>query len=421
MEFASDPITLPFICSPPSGDSDSTSTLSRRTNPAFITSALENFSMFKNTSGRTIGDRLAGVYLKFTPSEPANILEIRRVFISTLRSDISQDGENGFIALLMEPVFVNYLKAMISIAIIDHLFEYKKFTRAAIMNPFELLFTPDFKIAPNKDAINGVFHMDSSYDNKVYQFSLTFVVPAGETIRGTTFVASSPYITGTTFVASSPDITGTTFVASSPDITTSRPSLSVAIQNGTTVLAKQFSKTNTELLWHSNPMSLKSSPEPRIFLPPEVLENGRVTDPKPIIFSELPATSSDISSELKAEISKSVVKTRTFCRIHHYRPEEFNINTRTNIFTTRAMNEKIIFDEAWLNAIIGFMESASRNIPMFEHSETTPDEITSALVNIGTKFGVGGLGRNKKKKHRTKKCRTNKKRRTKKRNNHRRK
>lgn len=403
MEFASDPITLPFICSPPSDDSDSTSTLSRRTNPAFITSALENFSMFKNTSGRTIGDRLAGVYLKFTPSEPANIFEIRRVYISTLMSDIGQDGPNGFIELLLVPEFVNYLKAMISIAIIDHLFEYKKFTRAAIMNPFELLFTPDFKIAPNKDAINGVFHMDSSYDNKVYQFSLTFVVPAGETIRGTTFVASSP------------------------DITTPRQSLSVAIQNGTTVLAKQFSKINTELLWHSNPMSLKeSSPQPRNFLPPEVLENGRVTDPKPIIFSELPVTSSSIDSQIKAEISKSVVKTRTFCRIHHYRPEEFDINKRTNIFTTKAMNEKIIFDEAWLNDIIEFMELASRNIHMFKHRETTPHEITSALVNIGTKFGVGGLGRNKKKKHRTKKCRTkkhrtNKKRRTKKRNNHRRK
>jgi len=348
--------------------------------------------MFKTHSGRDIRDRLAGVYLKFTPSNPA-ILEIRRVFIVTLRSDISQDGENGFIALLMEPIFVNYLKAMISIAIIDHLFEYKKFTRADIMSPFELLFATDFKIVPNNAAISGEFHMDSSFDNKVYQFSLTFVVPAGETIRGTTFVASSP------------------------DIKTPRPSLSFAIQNGTTVLAKQFSKNDTELLWHSNPISLEESSKPRKYLPPEVIDKGRITDPDPIIFSELPVTSSSIDSQIKAEISKSVVKPRTFCRIHYYRPEEFDIIKRTNEITTKAMNEKIIFDEAWLNDIIEFMESASGNIRMFEHGET-PDEITSALLDIGTKIGVGGFGKNKK--CRTKKRRT-KKRCTKKRKNHRRK
>ena len=404
---AVDPITLPFICSPPSGASDSTSTLSKRTNPAFIISALDEFSTFKNTSGMRIGDRLSGVYLKFTPSEPANILEIRRVHTVTLQSDISQDGPNGFIALLLVPEFVNYLKAMISIAIIDHLFEYKKFTRDAIMStPVKLLFATDFKTVPNNAAISGDFHMDSSFGNKVYQFSLTFVVPANETIRGTTFVAAADA------------------ASSSPDIRTPRemPSLSFAIQNGTTVLAKQFSKNNTELLWHSNPISLNESSNTRKYLPPEVLENGRVTDPKPIIFSEKPVTSSFIRPEFKAEISKSVVKPRTFCRIHYYRPEEFDIEKLTNTFTTQAMNKTLTFDGSWLDDIIQFMESAYPNIYGFEHGET-PDEITRALMSIGTKIGVGGLGRNKKhrtKKHRTKKHRT-KKHRTKKRNNHRRK
>ena len=400
MDGVLDPLTLQFICSPPSGASDSTSTLSKRTNPAFITSALDKFSTFKNElvlSGQKFRDRLAGIYLEFTPSaDAAKILEIKRVNIVALQSDINQEV---FIELLQYTEFVDYLKAMISIAIIDHLFEYKKFTRAAIMStPFKLLFATDFKIVPNNAAISGDFHMDSSFGNKVYQFSLTFVVPAGETIRGTTFVASSP------------------------DIETPRPSLSFAIQNGTTVLAKQFSENDTELLWHSNPILLnESSPQRRKYLPPEVLTVSRtVSQPDSITFSELPVTSSFILPEIKAEISTSVVKTRTFCRIHYYRPEEFDIKQRTNIFTTGAMNNKLTFDGAWLNAIIEFMESASGNIRMVEHGET-PDEITSALVNIGTKIGVGGLGRNKKKKHRTKKHRTNKKRCTKKRNNHRRK
>ena len=400
MDDHDDPLTLQFICSPPP-----TSTLSKRTNPAFITSALDEFSTYKIKSGRKFGDRLSGVYLKFTPSaDPAKILEIRRVHIMTFKSDIGQDGLNGFFALLTEPVFVNYLKAMISIAIIDHLFEYKKFTRADIMSPFELLFAPDFKIAPNSDAISGDFHMDSSIDNKVYQFSLTFVVPEGETIRGTTFVSASP------------------------DIITPRQSLSFAIQNGTTVLAKQFSKNDTEILWHSNPISLNEyssphSPQPRNFLPPEVLDkSGRIINPDTIIFNELPVTSSFIEPQVKAEISKSVVKTRTFCRIHYYHPNEFDIGKRTNQHTTEAMNKAMntYFGKEWLDYIINFMESASGNIHRFEHGET---EITSALVDIGTKIGVGGFGRNKKcrtKKRRTKKHRT-KKRCTKKRNNHRRK
>jgi hypothetical protein len=139
-----DPITSQFVCSAP----ESTATLAKHANPKFIVDALDEFARFKqtqNSMGNRINDRLAGLHMQFTPSGPP-ILE--RVNIMALEPDISQDGPFGFIDLLKNAPFVNYLKAMFSIALIDHFFEHKKFTREAMMTPAEILFANDFRTVP---------------------------------------------------------------------------------------------------------------------------------------------------------------------------------------------------------------------------------------------------------------------------------
>ena len=368
-----DPITSQFVCSAP----ESTATLAKHTNPKFIVDALDEFAIFKQNHAGLINDRLAGLHMQFTPSDP-KILEIKRVNIIALPTDISQDGLFGFFELLKNDQFVNYLKAMFSIALIDHFFEHNKFTREAMMTPAEILFANDFRTVPYDDTnkFNGGFHMDAITDISPYQFSLTFVVPPNETIRGTTFVSAS--------------------LDASLDAT--KPSLSLALQNGTTILAKQFTNDNRELLWHSNPIRLIG----------RSTRTHRPNDLSEIHFTEVPTTIQQIG-ELDAmhNISASVVQPRTFCRNHYYRIGIDGVDIGgwrhpINIDTTAAMNTALMpmLDAAWLEQIIAFMESNHRHVDQLR-CEETPSGIDAAILQMGQVIGVGGHN-----KRRNKRCNT---------------
>ena len=361
-----DPITAQFVCSAP----ESTATLAKHDNPAFVKQALDEFARFKQTKNsmwNQINDRLAGLHMQFAPSGH-QIVEIKRVNIIALETDILQDGPFGFIALLHNAPFVNYLKAMFSIALIDHFFEHKKFTREAMMTHAEILFANDFRTVPYDHAnkYNGGFHMDAISDISPYQFSLTFVVPTNETIRGTTFVSASKDAT--------------------------KPSLSVALQNGTTLLAKQFTNDNRELMWHSNPIQLIGQ-SPRTHRPNAPERNPRFLPD--IHFTEVPTTIQrmDVLDPMH-KISASVVQPRTFCRNHYYRIDDVVIgNWRhpINEYTTAAMNTALMpmLDAAWLEEIIAFMESNRARVDQLS-CEETPSGIDAALVEMGRVIGVGG-------------------------------
>jgi hypothetical protein len=377
-----DPITSQFVCSAP----ESTATLAKHANPKFIVDALDEFARFKqtqNSMGNRINDRLAGLHMQFTPSGPP-ILE--RVNIMALEPDISQDGPFGFIDLLKNAPFVNYLKAMFSIALIDHFFEHKKFTREAMMTPAEILFANDFRTVPydRTNKHNGGFHMDAISDISPYQFSLTFVVPTNETIRGTTFVSASKDAT--------------------------KPSLSVALQNGTTLLAKQFTNDNRELLWHSNPIQLIGQ-STRTHRPNAPVRNPHFLPE--IHFTEVPTTIQRMD-ELDAmhKIGASVVQPRTFCRNHYYRIDDVDIgNWRhpINQHTTAAMNAALMpmLDAAWLEQIIAFMESNRARVDQLSCASETPSGIDAALVEMGLVIGVGGDNKSRnarRNKRRSKRC-----------------
>ena len=279
--------------------------------------------------------------------------------------NISEIKADRFAILYQDARFIAYLKAIIAKALIDHFLVNRMLTRASIMaSNVDIMFSNDYY---KRQTTRFMVHMDVFEESEIHvdKFSLTFLVPQGVIIRGTTIMAAGKH---------------------SP-----KKSVSVPIMNGMSLLIKQF-HDKRELFWHSTPQHDSSAGERKY------IDN--------YTFDELPISTSSIPMETMTTIhaNTSSLDFRQLIRNAYLTiaPATIEASIKFQLQKKNKYSQKysqikneylsaLTFDQPWLDEIIAFVERVAATMPPpFNCPDGTHESVDEIIGAVGARWGVGG-------------------------------
>ena len=401
MEASFNPFTTPFACT-----LNQQSVFARYPNPDFIVRAFTNVEPIF-CEGEKESEGIPGMHIEFDPNgippspkkhkddsdddssddddSDKDAVRFMRISSIPLPRHVNDIKADRFTELCKDARFIAYLRAIIAKALIDHFLVNRMLTRESIMAfKVDIMFSNDYYKRPTTRVR---VHMDVFEEPEIHvdKFSLTFLVPRGVIIRGTTIMAAGKH---------------------SP-----KKSVSVPIMNGTSLVIKQFHDKGA-LFWHSTPKHDSSAGK-------REYTDGYIFDESPISTSSIPMeTMTNIHANTSSLDFRQLIR-NTYLTIApaiieasiKFQLQKKNKHSQKYSQIKNEHLSALTFDQPWLDEIIAFVEWVAATMPPpFNCPDGTHESVDEIIGVVGARLGVGGHNKRRNKrsnKRRNKRTKSN--------------